>query len=140
MVNTRKIAIVLTTIITMGFSHSTKGFSQASTTSLRYETPVEFKFVSKADGRPLFQLNMNNKEEDQFIVKVKDADGKVLYSETLTGKNVWRKYVLDVSEDDFNDEEFKLRFEVKRIKTHDTFVYNVTRNTRIVSDLSIAQL
>lgn len=137
--STRKITIVLITMFTLGLSPLTKGFSQAAYTSFKEESPAEFKFLNKVDSRPVFQLNMNNKEDDQFWVRVKDGDGKVLYSETLTGKNAWRQYLLDVSDDDFNDPEFKLRFEVKSLTTHRTFVYNVSRDTHVVSDISIAK-
>jgi len=134
-----KTAIKKTKMITIALlSVFTMGFSQAALSNNGEQNPVELKAVGNINKQPLFELKLNNIESDEFLIKVKDGNGDLLYSETLKGKNLYRRYRLDINEEEFN--AFHLRFEIKRIKTHETFVYNVTRNSRVVEDIIVAKL
>ena len=115
------------------------GLSQPSFALTNEETPVEFKVISNVNNSPLFELKANNKEENVYILRVKDANGQLIYSETIKGTNILRKYKLDLSEADTND-ALNLRFEVQSVNTKETFVYNVRRNRTVVDDVIVAKL
>ena len=131
-INAKKITIVLMIIFTITFSQT--GFA------FKNENPVELRFVENIKDHPLFQLRMHNTEEEEFLIKVKDGSGNVLYSETLKGINISRRYLLDIDQEDMYDIGFNLRFEVTRIKNNETQVYNVTRNTQVVQNILVAKL
>ena len=61
--------------------------------------PVELKAISNLNKKPVFQLKMNNADAGEFVVRVKDGNGDVFYSERLKGKNVTRKYIIDINEE-----------------------------------------
>lgn len=136
-INTRKIGIVFVTMFVIGISTAS---AQATFTSVKSYSPVEFKYLSKVNNQPLFQLNMNNNEADEYYVKVKDGTGSILYSEKVKGKKILRKYLLDINEEDLNSSEFKLSFEVIKTSTHEKMVYKVTRDSHVVEDIQVAQL
>ena len=133
MINTRNMTILFVGFFTMGFTP--KAFKNNKT-----ESPIEVKFLNKVKSKPVFQLNINNEETGTFTIKVKDGFDYVLFKETLSGKKVWRNYLLEVEEADFHNADFRLVFEVTNLKTNKTSAYNVTRNTRMVEDISIAKL
>ena len=74
-----------------------------------------------------------------FSTKAQNRTLGFVYSENLKGINVWRKYRIDITKEDFDD-DFKVRFEVTNLKSHETFVYNATRNSRVVEDIIVAKL
>lgn len=131
--NTGKFAITLIAMFLIGFT-------QATIAGGKNEGPAEVKLVRSEKNKPVFQLNMNNKVADEYYVKVKDGLGNILYAETLKGTNVWRRYLLDIEESDFTDPNFKLSFEVTGVKSRKTVTYNVTRDTHVINDISIAKL
>lgn len=134
---TKMITMGLITIFIMGFTQP--AISQVPLFNEADQNPIELKAIGPLNKQPLFQLNVNNTEAGEFLVKVKDAIGVLLYSETLKGKNIWRKYRLDVSEEDL-DANFKVSFEITNVKTRETFVYNATRNSRVIEEVVVAKL
>lgn len=126
-----KTAIKKTKMITMGLvAIFLMGFTPVTFSNDPKQTPVEIKAIGKQNKQPLFELKMHNAEVDEFLIKLKDGNGDLLYSETIKGKNVTRRYQLDVNEEEFNT--IKLRFEITMIKTNETLIYNITRNIRVV--------
>src|SRR5579862_887526 len=93
-----KQAIKTTRMITMGlFTLCTMGLSTATFAGVKSDNPMEFKFIGKLQDRPVFQLNLNNDEAEEYFIKVKDENHDVLYSEKVKAKNAnfSRKYALD---------------------------------------------
>ena len=133
LINTRNMTILFVGFFTMGFSPK-------ALKNIKKESPIEVKFLNKVKDMPVFQLNVNNEENGAFFIKVKDGFGNVLLRETLNGKKVWRKYLLEIEASDFHNADFQLVFEVTNVTTNTTSVYNVTRNTRMVEDISVAKL
>lgn len=115
------------------------GFSNPLLALDKSQSPIEFKLVGRVNQSPQFQFKANNTEAGEYLVKVKDADGNVLYSETLKGINVWRNYRIDMSDADIA-EAFNLRFEVTNLRSKETYIYNASRNTRVVEDIIVAKL
>jgi hypothetical protein len=133
-------AINKTKAITLGFmSFFIIGLSQPSWSYDAGKSPIEFNAISTPEQSPLFEFKANNTETTEYLIKVMDVDGNLLYSEILKGKNLLRKYRIDMTGVDKAD-GFNLRFEVTNIKAKETFVYNATRKSRVVDDIVVAKL
>ena len=130
--NTRKIAAGLIILFMTGFT-------QAAVPADKKENGSELRFLGKYSNGPLFLLNLNNAEEGEFIIRIKDGDGIELYSERITGKKIARKYKVAIESPELY-ESFNVRFEVTSIKTKETFVYNVTNSSHLVDEISVARL
>ena len=62
-------------------------------------TPAaELKVIAHFDNQPVFQLSLNNAQNEKFLVVVKDEFGAVVYQETVSGVNIKRKYQLNTEE------------------------------------------
>lgn len=134
-----KTAIKKTKMITMGLiSIFIMGTTQSSFAN-NGKDPVELKAISNLNKQPVFQLKMNNADAGQFVVRIKDGNGDVLYSETLKGKDVTRTYKFDINEESLFD-SFNVRFEITSVKTNETFIYNATSNNREVHEIIVAKL
>ncbi|HEY8689215.1 MAG TPA: hypothetical protein VIM07_08270 [Chitinophagaceae bacterium] len=134
-----KTAIKKTKMITMGlFSIFIMGSAQTVFANTPHQDPIELKAISSLNKKPMFELKVNNAEAGEFLVTVKDGNGDILYSETLKGTNVSRKYQLDINEDLYNT--FNVHFEIVSVKTHEKYIYNVTRSTREVQEIIVAKL
>lgn len=128
-----------TRTITLGFiAIFIMGFAQ-NVTSKPHPNAIELKASSNFKKQPVFELSMNNTEVLEYLIKVKDENGNLLYSEKLKGKNVSRKYQLDISEEELND-AFRIQLEIVNLNTNETFTYNVIRNNRTVQDITVAKL
>lgn len=130
--NSKMIAIGLFTFCTMGLTNAT--FAHESADS----SPVELKYIGKINNNPVFQLNLNNDDNDSYFIKIKDENANVLYSEKVKGENLSRKYQLDVENTDQN--AYGVRVEVTSAKTHKTQVYQISTHTSVTQNIVVAQL
>ena len=108
-------------------------FSLASAESFannKSDNPVELKYLGSVDNQPVFLLNLNNNDADEFVITLKDKSGNVLYSEEVKGKEISRKYRLNTDE-----AASEITFEVNRKKDKTKIVYAVTRSTHVVEDV-----
>jgi hypothetical protein len=98
--------------------------------------PMPIQYVGKQQTYPVFQLKLNNKDEDEFLVTIRDVDQVVLYSETLKGKNVSRKYGFDVEASDLTN----LRVVITSKKTKESQVYKIVSDVYSLDDVAVAKL
>src|SRR5450432_1661390 len=129
-----KQAMKTTRMITMGlFTLCTMGLSQATFAGAKTDDPIEFKFIGKIKNRPVFQLNLNNNEAEEYFIRIKDENYDVLYSEKVKAKdaNFSRKYGLDIEDADLNSPQFAVIVEVTSSKTHVTKVYKVSSHRSV---------
>ncbi|MFT3844025.1 MAG: hypothetical protein QM725_03155 [Lacibacter sp.] len=101
------------------------------------ETPgAELISAGKLNNQPVFQLNINNKENAKYAVVIKDDAGDVIYQEVLTGVNISRKFQL-------NAEDFagtNVRFEIIDLKSSTVAsAFNVKDNQRIVNETDVVK-
>ena len=100
------------------------------------ETPnpaIELKFIGHSNNQLVFQLNLKNAEEDEYIINITDKDGGVLYTERVKGTNLVKKLI-------FNKEEIGddvLRVKVRSKKTNLTETYEINRSTRVVEETTV---
>ena len=138
-----KQAMKTTRMITMGlFTFCAMGLSQATFASVRTDDPIEFKFIGKIKNDPVFQLNLNNNEAEEYFIKIKDENDNVLYSAKVKAKdaNYSRKYRLDIDEENLNADPFAIRVEVTSSKTRITQVYKISSHTTVNDNITVAKL
>ncbi len=138
-----KQAMKTTRMITIGlFTLCTMGLSQATFAGLKTGDPIEFKFIGKIKNNPVFQLNLNNNEAEEYFITIKDENYDVLYSEKVKAKNAnfSRKYQIDIDEADLNAFGFGITVEVTSAKTHKTEVYKISSHTTVNENIVVAKL
>jgi hypothetical protein len=138
-----KQAMKTTRMITMGlFTLCTMGLSEATFAGVKSDDPMEFKFIGKIKNRPVFQLNLNNSEAEEYFIKIKDENYDVLYSEMVKAKdaNFSRKYGLDIEDGDLNAPGFAVIVEVTSTKTHKTQVYKISSHRSVTENIVVAKL
>ena len=117
--NYKMIAMGLATALTFGLSN-------AALANNNPDVPSALKFVGSFNSLPVFQLELNNSANTEYIVTVRDADKKVLLSEKIKGEKISRRYKLDA-------EEMSLitgtTFEVVNKLTKEKTVYVIDANT-----------
>lgn len=133
MKTTKNISKVLTFTL---FAFLTLTISQTGFAGITDSTPVELKFVGNMKNQPVFQLDLHNKLAGQYNILIKDANNEVIFSETLKGTEISRKYQFLTDEVDART----LQFEITDKKDNTTVIYSVNRQTRTVQDLVINKL
>lgn len=121
------------------FSLCTISFANASFAGTKDKTPAELTFVGKLNNHPVFELKLNNPEPDSYYVSIKDADNNTLYSETLKGSELTRKYSIDVDDAELHSPSFGLRVEVTSAKTHKTEVYKISSRISVTENITVAK-
>ena len=98
---------------------------------------VEVKYLGSVQKNPVFEVNLTNNEGDNFIVRILDVTGTVLYTEKLEGKNISRKYRIATEEELENG---SLRFEIRGIKSKKTEVYAVGVNENTTREMAVNKI
>ncbi len=118
------------------FAFLTLTISQTGFAGITDSTHVELKFVGNMKNQPVFQLDLHNKLAGEYSIQIKDANNEVIYSETLKGTEISRKYQFLTDEVDART----LQFEITDKKDNTSVIYSVNRQTRTVQDLVINKL
>jgi len=92
------------------------------------ESPVEFKYMGKMNNQPLFQLNLNNPVASEYIITLTDQTGAVIYDERVAGKDLSRKYMLNLDEIDASE----VRFVIKNKNDNSVTNFTVKRNYSLI--------
>ena len=103
-------------------------FTMASTqkivAAIKTDNPVEFKYVGKVNNQPVFLLKLNNAEANEFFITLTDQTGTVIYDEKVVGKEVSRKYLLNLDEIDASE----IRFQIRNKKDNSITSFTAKRN------------
>ena len=97
---------------------------------------IEVKLISNVDESPVFQLDLNNKEVEEFYVTIKDNLGNTLYADKVKGTQITRKFKLNP--EGMNDES--IRIEVRSKKTNKSEVYTINRSSKFVQETVVSKL
>jgi len=138
-----KQAIKTTRMITMGIlTLCAIGLSKGTFAGIKTDDPIEFKFIGKIKNYPVFELNLNNSEAEQYLIKIKDENNDELYSERVNAKDVnfSRRYGLDIEDLDLNAPGFSVIVEVTSRKTKKTQVYKISSHRNVTQDIIVATL
>jgi hypothetical protein len=129
MINFRTVAMALVTTLALGFAPSTYAAAPGVNT--------ELKFVGSFNTAPVFQLNLNNDENADYTITVRDNDRKLLLSEKVSGQKISRKYKLEAED---LSQVAGTTFEITNRKTKETTVYQVGSSSSFVTDVTIGKL
>lgn len=94
---------------------------------------VDLKFIGNNDNQPVFQLNVNNTENDEYIVTFRDEQNNVLYAGKLKGVNITKNFQLN-TEDGADD---TMSVEVKSRKSNKSEVYKINRTTSFTQEIVV---
>ena len=108
----------------------------ASATDEKTPSSIVVKMISAVDETPVFQLDLNNKEVEEFYVTIKDNFGNTLYADKVKGSNISKKFKLNP--EGMTDET--IRIEVKSKKTNKSEVYTINRSSKYVSETVVSKL
>ena len=129
MINFRTVAMALVTTLALGFAQSTYAAAPG--------VNAELKFVGNFNTSPVFQLELNNDENAEYTVTVRDSEKKLLLTEKISGQKISRKYKLEAED---LAQVAGTTFEITNKKTKETTVYQVNSSSSFVTDVTIGKL
>ncbi len=97
---------------------------------------IEVKMISNENEQPIFQLDLNNKEVEEFYVTIKDNYGNTLYADKVKGSHISKKFMLNP--EGMLDEA--IRIEVRSKKTNKSEVYTINRSSKYVQETVVSKL
>jgi hypothetical protein len=97
---------------------------------------IDLKFIGNNDNQPVFQLNVNNTEDDEYIVTFRDDQNNVLYAGKLKGINITKNFQLNTEDGADN----ALSVEVKSKKTNKAETYKINRTTSFTQEIVVNKL
>ena len=112
------------------------GIAQAQDTTNPLATEVVIKYVGALDEKPVFQIEFDNKEGENFILSLKDEDGNIIFHERFKDKRFSKKFQLDRSDLD----NVKLIMTVYSLKDKQSQVFEINKNIRVVQDVFVTKL
>jgi hypothetical protein len=98
---------------------------------------IDLKFIGNIENQPVFQLNVNNTENDEYIVTFRDDQNNVLYSGKLKGTNITKNFQL--SSEDGGDAN-TMSVEVRSKKTSKSEVYKINRTRSFTEEIVVNKL
>ena len=125
--NKSLIATALVALFTVSFSTASFAIDEKNPSG------VELKFVGNMKNQPVFELTTNHPEETEFTVSVLDENNVVLFKDNVKSGIASKKFMLNTEE--LGDAA--VRFEITGRKSNKTVVYEINRNSHVVSDLVI---
>jgi hypothetical protein len=97
---------------------------------------VELKFIGNLENQPVFQLNLLNKEADEFYISISDLEGNVLYSDKVKGINITRKFAINTEE--VGDRALRLTVYSKNNNNKES--YEISRTQNYVLEASVTRV
>lgn len=104
------------------------------TTLIAQTATPHLKQVSSINNQPLFELQLNNDENDVVYVVIKDVLGTILHKEKITEKRAVRNYALD---SDAFSVASTLIFDIQSVKNKTTALFEVRNNNKFVYDIQV---
>ena len=95
------------------------------------------QFIGKVDQLPIFRLVILNEKEGSFLLKVKQGNGDVIFSEKLKGNSIAKLYKLDTENAELIN---ATTFEVTNAATNKTTVYKLNNYLKTVEEVFITKL
>lgn len=125
------ITIAIVAVFSMAFTNPVIAMDKKA------DPGVEIKYLGFQERNPVFEININKAETENFVITIRDVSGTVLFSEKLTGKNISRKYRIDTEEE---IEKGGLRFEVKSVSSNKTEIYVAGVDENIRREMAVNKI
>lgn len=113
-------------------------FSSVANASIKVnELPVSVAYYNTALNVPVFQLSFTNEKIEEYQVVIKDKFSTI-YTETLNGKGLIRKYQFVGKESNYDlSEDDTIRVEVTNVATNTVVVFVVHPNSRVETETAL---
>jgi len=99
------------------------------------KTGIELKFIGNNENQPVFQLSVNNTEDDEYMVTFRDEQNNVLYAGKLKGINITKNFQL--ATEDGGD---AMSVEIKSKKSNKTETYKINRTRSFTEEIVVNKL
>ncbi len=130
-----KVRNVLTVVLVIALMVLSKySFADTITVKNTIDTATTVKYLGSTNGKDVFQIEIENIQDDTFEISFVDADGIMLYSEIFSGKKIVKKFLLDIPESAYDN----LQITIGNKKTSQS--YKIEKTTRVVQNISVAKL
>jgi hypothetical protein len=126
-ISIRVFAIALAAILTTAFA------APAIANDENKVIPVELKFIGNLKDQPLFHLEFNSPDEEEYTIVIRDEFGNTFYRQSVKGKSFIKKFLLNVEE--LSDET--LKFEVSAKGYDKPVVFEVNNQSRFVKEMVV---
>jgi len=97
---------------------------------------IDLKFVGNLENQPVFQLNVNNTEDDEYTVTFRDEQNNVLYAGKLKGVNITKNFQLSTED----GVEGTMSVEVRSKKSNKSEVYKINRTRSFTDEIVVNKL
>ena len=114
------------------FANDTTGISAKKESGV---DKVDLRFVGNIQDHPVYQLNLNGDEQDEYIVTFRETDGTIVYSNVVKG-NFSQRFMLK-SEDPADK---TLRMDVRAKNSNQSRTYIITRTQNVVEQNVVVKL
>jgi hypothetical protein len=98
---------------------------------------IQLQFVGKFENLPVFRLVLFNETSTTYLIRVKEGNEEVLFSEIVKGNSISRLYKLETESSEVIS---STTFEVTNKKSGKTTVYQLKDYSETVEDVSITKL
>lgn len=90
--------------------------------------PDQLKYLGNINNSPVYQLSLQNADNNIYIISVRDYEGTVLFREKLQGSKIIRNYQLA----DLPAESYHVSFEITNLKGDVVDLYNVNKTNKVL--------
>ena len=132
MKNYKTLAIALFAALTVASTSNV----MANNGDVKAKSGIDLKFIGNVESQPVFQLNVNNTEEDEYVVTFRDEQNNVLYSGKLKGINITKNFQLSTEEVGDNT----MSVEVRSRKTSKSEVYKINRTQSFTEEIVVNKI
>jgi hypothetical protein len=99
------------------------------------DVPVQMSYLGQKNQMPVFELQIDNNEDNNYVINIKDGSGRLLFSEKLSAKKISRRYLLEADE----LEMMGTTFEVINNTTSEVSNYKVNKYQRVEEKISVGR-
>jgi hypothetical protein len=100
------------------------------------EIPVEVKYLGSVAGKPLFQIVVNNPQNEEAFLTLRDENGNTIYSDVVKEKSYSRKLQFNELEAD----KLVVTLTLRTKKDTQSKTFAITKSTRVVEDVAVVNL
>jgi len=93
----------------------------------------ELKYVGKIHGQPVFQLNIDNLQQEDLYLSLEDEIGNVLYTEKFNAANYSKKFQFNLS----GNSTTKIKMNLSTKTNRQTQVFEINNVQTFVEDVVV---
>lgn len=100
------------------------------------DEPAAVKYLGSVNGKPTFQIAVNNPLGEELSLSLRDEEGYLIYSDVVKDKT----YSRNLQFDELDANRLKVTLTVRGKKDTKTQTFEITKSTRMVEDVAVVSL